>query len=424
MARQQKTQLLTFISICSLLVYFSFYNRAVIQDFFSTSHANMPPFDQMQARRGDGDGGRDSRAAQKTEELSGGFYRVPETPDTSLRRLARGLFQKLPEPFSKKYKNPCWNVRHKPRQCLPYFYLIGMPKCGTTDVWNKLIAHPHVVETGKEPHWWSRVRIVELKRGWDRLNEDPGTYYKRWANALNNYAEASKQNISKIIVGDGSASTMWDNQHWKLFYPNLDTGPPHVNGELIVTIHPDARAIAILRNPADRLYSDYLFFTDESMLSPQHFHERVKVSIIRFHKCVAKLDLRTCTYSTSSINKYVRIEVGLYSVYIGDWLSFFPRKRLKIISMEAWHQNCLKSLIELHEFLELERLPPADVFRICTNDTKNMRSPEKQLLGPMLPETKRLLDEFYAPYNRELVRLVGNPAFMWADEPTESEETN
>lgn len=45
-------------------------------------------------------------------------------------------------------------------RCLPYFYIIGQPKCGTTDLFHRLLLHPEVkFNTMKEPHWWTRKRF-------------------------------------------------------------------------------------------------------------------------------------------------------------------------------------------------------------------------------------------------------------------------
>lgn len=47
-------------------------------------------------------------------------------------------------------------------RCLPYFYIVGQPKCGTTDLHDRLRLHPHVKFTiSKEPHWWTRKRFGE-----------------------------------------------------------------------------------------------------------------------------------------------------------------------------------------------------------------------------------------------------------------------
>lgn len=36
---------------------------------------------------------------------------------------------------------------------------MGMPKCGTTDLYAKIVRHDSVVNLLKEPHWWARKRV-------------------------------------------------------------------------------------------------------------------------------------------------------------------------------------------------------------------------------------------------------------------------
>ncbi len=62
------------------------------------------------------------------------------------------------------------------------------------------------------------------------------------------------------IAGEGSASTMWDNDDWALLPENFGLAEPLV----LVSTHihhitPQAKIIAILRNPVDRLL--YLIMT-------------------------------------------------------------------------------------------------------------------------------------------------------------------
>ena len=45
--------------------------------------------------------------------------------------------------------------------CLPYFYLAGFPKCGTTDLYAHITQHHQIIPTKvKEPHWWTRKRFT------------------------------------------------------------------------------------------------------------------------------------------------------------------------------------------------------------------------------------------------------------------------
>ena len=58
------------------------------------------------------------------------------------------------------FKSPCWLTETELNQpqlhCLPYFFMAGFPKCGTTDIYAKLEAHPQMLTGQKELHWWTR----------------------------------------------------------------------------------------------------------------------------------------------------------------------------------------------------------------------------------------------------------------------------
>lgn len=75
------------------------------------------------------------------------------------------LLQK-PIQYLPEFKNPCWKNGTQ-LHCLPYFMLIGMDKCGSTDLFDRLIKHPEILGNGKnstkpsdnkETKWWSWLR--------------------------------------------------------------------------------------------------------------------------------------------------------------------------------------------------------------------------------------------------------------------------
>ena len=54
--------------------------------------------------------------------------------------------------------------RHKLR-CVPYFYISGMQKCGTTELWSLLTSHPDILAGGaKESLWWERRSECKRKK--------------------------------------------------------------------------------------------------------------------------------------------------------------------------------------------------------------------------------------------------------------------
>ena len=54
-------------------------------------------------------------------------------------------FMQNPPTHLSNMKNPCWKSPNGNKlQCLPYFYLAGIPKCGTTDLYDRISLHPQV----------------------------------------------------------------------------------------------------------------------------------------------------------------------------------------------------------------------------------------------------------------------------------------
>jgi hypothetical protein len=61
--------------------------------------------------------------------------------------------------FNTNFKNPCWFERENLR-CLPYVYIIGVKKCGTSDLFYRLSLHPEFVRPGfKEAQFFARKRF-------------------------------------------------------------------------------------------------------------------------------------------------------------------------------------------------------------------------------------------------------------------------
>ena len=55
--------------------------------------------------------------------------------------------------------------------------------------------------------------------------------------------------------------------------------------------------------------------------------------------------------------------MGLYGVFIEDWLRVFPRDQLKVIRLEDWHYNCTGMLPEIYDFLDLGECRLKGTFR-------------------------------------------------------------
>ncbi|XP_036393085.1 carbohydrate sulfotransferase 15-like [Megalops cyprinoides] len=375
------------------------------------------------------------------------------------------LFSVIPRKFLPNVKNPCWYEEHSGNitadpyganlyaryskrfrtafdhlrnafrehlhrrgnkyyrmRCLPFFYIIGQPKCGTTDLYDRLRLHPDVrFTTFKEPHWWTRKRfgIIRLSEGFhdrypveDYLDLfDPAAYQIHEHLQRNSSGGSGKHNI---IIGEASASTMWDNNAWVYFYDNAtEAEPPFLIQDFVHAVQPDARFIVMLRDPVERLYSDYLYFGIANK-SAEDFHEKVSESLQLFEGCLAEFSMRSCVYNTTLNNAMpVRLQVGLYIVYLLDWLTVFHRDQILVLRLEDHASNRKYTMHKVFDFLSLGPLTDQKEAEITKSPASNTRRPADKNLGPMLPVTKEILREFYSPFNQKLARVLRNDSFLW-----------
>ena len=141
-------------------------------------------------------------------ELQLDHHTQPEQKE-AFRKEPPDIFRSLPDTYLPDYKSFCWENSTSGRfNCLPGLYLAGMPKCGSTDLFTKLVWHPDLRKPheGKETHWWTRKRIVKFgKFGKNSRKPDNCNAY------INMLAPqgAMKGHRESVLV-DGSQSTMWD----------------------------------------------------------------------------------------------------------------------------------------------------------------------------------------------------------------------
>ncbi|KAM4636158.1 carbohydrate sulfotransferase 15 isoform 1-T2 [Discoglossus pictus] len=390
--------------------------------------------------------------------------RIPEIEE--LQKYEPHLFSLIPQTFLELSRSPCWYQEYKGNfssdpyrtnayalyakrfrsifeemrrgfwsklqlrgghnyrlRCLPYFYIIGQPKCGTTDLYDRLRLHPRVrFSSIKEPHWWTRKRfgIVRLKEPLHSPYplEDYLDLFDLAAQEIQYIHQGDfttkERHMDPILTGEASASTMWDNNAWTLFYDNVtNTEPPVLIQDFIHAFQPHAKFIIMLRDPVERLYSDYLYFAITNK-SAEDFHDKVNESVQMFGNCLQVSSLRSCAYNTTFSNTLpVRLQVGLYAVYLWDWLSVFDMDQFLILRLEDHAVNVTQSMRMVSSFLDLGPLSDEQEAAIIKNPASNSRRPQDCSLGPMLDQTRQLLRDFYRPFNQKLAQLLADDSYLW-----------
>ncbi|XP_041369103.1 carbohydrate sulfotransferase 15-like isoform X2 [Gigantopelta aegis] len=274
-------------------------------------------------------------------------------------RYSKLALNKLEEEWAKRISN---NPYPRRLRCLPYFFIAGQPKCGSTDLYQKLTSHPDVVTPPiKEPHWWGKNRY-----GW-RLNYTTAIPLTDYIDLFDRAAlmiehvvnplvpvEDGAEPFHQVITGDASVSTLWDSDDWWRLDENCGRKEPlYTNADYIHHFLPNAKIIVILRDPTERLYSDYLYF-QKSRKSAEDFHLEVTKAINGFEACLGKYTQRSCIYNRTVANlSKVRLRIGLYYEFIKEWLKVYPLDQMLIIRLDDYARDTRLTLQRVFNFLGL-----------------------------------------------------------------------
>lgn len=253
-------------------------------------------------------------------------YRTPQ----EVRQQLPMIFNSLPRDFDPSFRNPCWyheggaeylKTNRKGRagtrgavlshqhtdgkilSCLPYVYLLGQPKSGTSDLFERLTSHPDVIGPDKkEVRWFTRgefttARIPESQR----LGKYTSifSFTSSFDEAAHEIAHRHDGGIrSQVITVDGGPHTLW----WPTQSPDGELLPDDIPApQIIREMQPNAKFLITLSDPVNRMYSDYYFLDDslkvvESMLhrrgdsprpkSPEEFHIRAVKQVSKQILCI------------------------------------------------------------------------------------------------------------------------------------------
>lgn len=294
----------------------------------------------------------------------------------------------------------------------PDFLLLGGAKCGTTSFAAYFPAHPQVAPwVVKEPNYWS----------WRKPT------VQQYQSLFINREVLDSPAASNQIAGDYSTSS--------IIHPLV---PRRVAASL-----PRIKLIAMLRNPIDRAYSHFIMSQRSGLEKEQSFDAIVRREIeqapalLQAHRrgfehpdgtigpCCQDESGKTLTFSLHNRNwtqRPLKLDVDLQSFYytsyvfrsiycdqLERWLRLYPREQLLVLHSEKFFRNPAKYMARSAEFLGLQ---PHDFStseelkrHYAGSASGDWAPPEKY--PPMAKSTRKLLANFFAPYNKKLYQLLG-----------------
>jgi Sulfotransferase domain len=273
-------------------------------------------------------------------------------------RVPAELVPALPEPARKVLRGAYRGygratARLRP---LPDFLILGAQKAGTTALYAYLRWHPQITGPSfKEVSFFDR----HYARG------------ERWYRAHMPVRHSG-------IVGEASPSY--------LFHP--------LAPERVARILPNARLIALLRNPVDRAFSHY---QHEVALGREQlsFEEALAAEGERMRGEVERM-LEDPRYFSHAWWNYTYAARGRYAEQLERWFAVFPREQLLVLLTDELASDTAGTYSRTLDFLEVDQRGLESYPRIFERE-----------YGEMDPATRARLTEEFAEPNRRLVELLG-----------------
>ncbi|XP_060593486.1 carbohydrate sulfotransferase 15-like [Ruditapes philippinarum] len=367
----------------------------------------------------------------------------------TFNKSAYDIMNMEPLTFDPAYKNPCFKgtdstpIKDGQLHCLPYFYIIGVKKSGTSDLYSRLRRHPEICTPSfpKESQWFSRFRFgikafsmnvrkihAIFQRGIDPRKVD--FFISLFDSAASCIQRSPSRDVhdslhyNKITV-EASPSTLHMQTKWEMLPGNENISEPrYTNFNYIKHITPNAKIIILFRNPTSRLYSDFLHSTGGKYgnSSATVFHKDVIEIIKAYKNCFNHFSHRSCVYNNTlkSILRDKRLDIaesfnaGFYAVFMKDLLSVFGTSQILPILMSDYVTKMKQTLESVFDFLDISSVGSLAMRRILNLKTKNV-STKKRRSWPMLESTKTILDDFFRPFNEDMAEVMKDKRYLFLD---------
>ena len=244
---------------------------------------------------------------------------------------------------------------------LPDFIIIGAMKCGTTVLWHNLNKHPDIFmgknlddpkKTSTEIRFWN-----------------DGSPHHVWKNGINWYKKLFKKDK---CCGEKCANYIEENLTFKRMHKHI----------------PNAKLILCVRNPADRMYSEYQMQRHTQGLSEKY----------NFAKDVGY----------THRGKY-------FEMIKRNVLPYYPKESIHIVIQERMKDDVTGEMNKIFKFLDLsEHIIPVQKVSVKQKDEKikdyKKWSSDYKNLDPSI---RQQLMKLFEPHNQKLFDFMGATVKEW-----------
>lgn len=250
---------------------------------------------------------------------------------------------------------------------MPNFLIIGAAKSGTTALYHYLKQHPQIyMSPMKEPHFFA---FEGQKLEFQGPSSDQEALNRASITDIETYRSQFQGVTNEVAIGEASA-----------MYLYIPEAPERIHHYI-----PEAKLIAILRNPAERAYSAFSFLIREGREPLTDFAQALQAEERRIRQNWVPL--------------YYYQQLGFYYAQMKRYFDLFNRDQIRVYLYEDLSTNSASMLPDIFQFLGVDDTFTPDLTSrynksgIPRNKALNTflrtQYPIKSIFKPLLPEALR-----------------------------------
>jgi hypothetical protein len=217
----------------------------------------------------------------------------------------------------------------------PDFFIVGHPKSGTSALFQMLRSNSRLHMPRKEPSFF----VPELwPAGW-----------RKYANGIEDYLAYFDDASSEQLIGEATTAYLWSK---------------HAAAR-IAEVQPDARIIAILREPASFLRSLHLQFVRSNVENESDLRNAIALD-------PARAEGKRLPPNSTRPQALVYAEHVRYVEQLRRYHAAFGRERVLVLIYEDFRADNERTIGEVLDFLDIESSAPVEL--IEANHASGVRS--------------------------------------------------
>lgn len=203
----------------------------------------------------------------------------------------------------------------------PNFIIFGAEKAGTTSLYHYLNEHPQIFMSPEKEPWFFICENGFPEILGNRIQKD--IFVRSRIQKIEDYKKLFKNVKNETAIGEASASY--------IYVPDA--------AKKIKSYIPDIKLIAVLRNPADRAYSNFLHCVKTGVEPLRDFEEALQSE-------------ETRQKENWGLVFYYK-EKGFYYKYLKHYFDLFSENQIKILLYDDFKSDPHKTLKEIYSFLDV-----------------------------------------------------------------------